>query len=82
MQVPRLQATVTKLEQERDTANAELVQALATTSELRKQLDAAGGAEADVAELQQQVDLAMEMLGERNVKARPPLSDKWHCRCH
>lgn len=71
MQVPRLQATVTKLEQERDAANAELVQALTTTRELRKQLDAAGGAEADAVELQQQVDLAMEMLGERNVKARP-----------
>jgi chromosome segregation ATPase len=69
-QVSELRASAAKLERERDAANAELVAALAERSNLRARLAARGDAEAEAARLQARVDLAMEMLGERNARVR------------
>jgi hypothetical protein len=96
-QVNELTANVAKLERERDTANDELVTALARASvlesELAEHVASGGERDAEAAQLQRQVDLAMEMIGERNTRVRGLLlsslsrhvseaSCAMCCRCH
>lgn len=60
------QALVAKLEHERDSVQAELVATLAHSASLQRRLDAAAAEATEHEELREQLELAMEMLGERN----------------
>jgi membrane carboxypeptidase/penicillin-binding protein PbpC len=70
VQVASLQGVVAKLEHERGSMHRELLQTLAQCASLQQQLDDSAAAMAEQERLQQQVDLAMEMIGERNSRVR------------
>ena len=70
MQVAQLQEALVRLERERDAVSAELLQALARIRSLESAAVDAHRAGGEGQQLQEQVDLAMEVLGERNARVR------------
>lgn len=71
MQAAQLQESLGKVERERDSLSEELLQALARVRALEGAAAEARSTAADGEALQEQVDLAMELLGERNARVRP-----------